>query len=111
MKKQKNKADKEEILILHAPHHLVNILLRMYVISFDALYDSLSAANKANENDVPDAHIVPQSGKETTTNVIVTMWMVQLQVYLFLTFSLLQRVKHFWCLTLLVWIFVETVYL
>lgn len=41
---EKNKADKEEILILHAPHHLVNIFLEMYIISFDSLYDSLSAA-------------------------------------------------------------------
>lgn len=41
---QKHKADKEEILILHAPHHLVNIFLEMYIISFDSLYDSLSAA-------------------------------------------------------------------
>lgn len=29
-----------------------------------SLYDSLSAANKANENDVPDARIVSQSGKK-----------------------------------------------
>lgn len=41
---KKNKADKKEILILHAPHHLVNIFLEMYIISFDSLYDSLSAA-------------------------------------------------------------------
>ena len=40
---EKNKADKEESLILHAPHHL-NIFLEMYIISFDSLYDSLSAA-------------------------------------------------------------------
>lgn len=39
--------EKEEILILHAPRHLVNIFfLEMYIIiiSFDLLYDLLSAA-------------------------------------------------------------------
>lgn len=35
---------KKESLILHAPHPLVNIFLDMYIISFDSLYASLSAA-------------------------------------------------------------------
>lgn len=38
------KKKRGEILILHAPHHVVNILLRCILFFFDSLYDSLSAA-------------------------------------------------------------------
>lgn len=43
-KKKEEGEEGENILSLHAPHYVVNILLRCILFFFDSLYNSLSAA-------------------------------------------------------------------
>lgn len=66
----------------------------------------VSCKNKAYENQVPEAHAVPHVGKNTP-NVTVRTLIALLQAHLFLTFSLLSRVKRCCFLTSSLWIFMK----
>lgn len=58
----KNKAEKEKRFILHAPPHLLTFYLRCIWFPLIHCMIHCQLQNKAYENDVPDAHIVPHSG-------------------------------------------------